>query len=149
MSYVHEGDYRFDFGYKVDYREVRGNPRPIIVMEFYYQRESIKCPMLVDSGADNILIPKSYAEVLGIDLSPFPIGNGDTCYFGNADASCFPDLDFSIPGVTDRIFTNPVYFADFLDSRYQFGLLGREIFNRIRFCFNHETEDSFYLDFNG
>ena len=102
--------------------------------------------MLIDTGADNIVLPFEFLEFFGHEVSDcmentarlYGIGEV-TCYqVPNNLLFCFHDIE------PERTFENRVFFSHL--SR-DFGLLGREILNRMRICFTHDGEYAYYLNF--
>lgn len=138
--------FEFKFEYKVAYRPVRKVSRPFLVPAIKYGCREMSYPVLVDSGADNIILPGEVAEHLKIDLVSLPLCNIRT--FWGSVAHKGPKVEFSFPDLNPRVsFNCGVLFSPDLQG-FQFGLLGREAFESIRYCFTHEyREDAFYLSF--
>lgn len=59
--------------------------RPIIFVEIKVGTRSIRVPALVDSGADNTLVPAPFMAPLGVDFHRLPAGHGGSGPGGNLD----------------------------------------------------------------
>jgi hypothetical protein len=49
--------------------------RPIIIVAIDIGAQSIRVPALVDSGADNTLVPAAFIAPLGVDFAKLPAGH--------------------------------------------------------------------------
>lgn len=138
----------FCFQFRIPYRELREKLRPYLTAEFFYCDKSSVLSMLVDTGADGILLPGDFGKILGIRMDQLERETGNFLYgctdqykLSSGMSFCFPDLD------PNRKYENKVFFTPRLDGK-SFGLLGREVFDRMRFCFDHKDEEVFYIGFN-
>ncbi len=140
--------YSFNFRCRIAYRPLH-KPLPLITVGFSYNGASCTYPMLVDTGADNIVVPAAIADLLGLDLqTQCKSVCGRTFHYGVQEGYVSPTLSFSLPDVLPgRIFRCRACFSPWMDQQgYLFGLFGREILDQVRVCFTHEIEDAFYLD---
>ena len=84
-------------------------------------------PMLLDSGADVSLIPRSYVEQLGLDLI------SDSVY----ELMGFDGTTSLAPAVqADLFFLNRTFRGQFLVLDQAWGILGRDILNLVPLCLN-------------
>jgi hypothetical protein len=109
--------------------------RPVVEIEIAHKKQARKFLAVIDSGADNTLMPSYIADVLGIDYRGCP-------RYSVMGISMEPiegfvaDIDFLIHQQTER-FTAPVVFIE----RNIPVLLGQEGFfdvHRIRFEKDHD-----------
>ena len=103
--------------------------------------------MLLDSGADNIVLPGKAVSVLGVSSTDCKPASG-SMYYGPSEAFWSPPLTISLPDLNERFsFETEVLFAPRLDA-FEYGLLGREpTLNHLRVGFTHEVGPSFFLAF--
>lgn len=84
-------------------------------------------PMLLDSGADVSLIPRSYIEQLGLDLI------ADSVY----ELMGFDGTTSFAPVVeTELLFLGRTFRGRFLVLEQEWGILGRDIINHVRLWLN-------------
>src|SRR5688500_9697346 len=127
--------YSLTFDHFVGYREIGGIDRPIILAELSLNGKAEYFPMLLDCGADNIVLPGYLLATFGLLTDDLPdvsarTGWGLQSGYTVADVELrFPDYD------TDWSLRLPIRFSPYLDASGM-GLLGRErLFGRIRFAF--------------
>ena len=138
----------FSFSHRVPYREIRNNYRPIVTVDFAIFEEIVSVPMLVDTGADNIVLPQSFADVLGVEMSECCQITANTVHHGTVCSYKLKGARLSLSDIrADIWFPCEICFMPNLDA-YGYGLLGREILDRIRLCFTHSPEYAFYISFN-
>jgi hypothetical protein len=84
-------------------------------------------PMLLDSGADVSLIPRSYIEQLGLDLI------ADSVYeLMGFDGT----TSFARVVETELLFLGRTFRGRFLVLEQEWGILGRDIMNHVRLWLN-------------
>jgi hypothetical protein len=84
-------------------------------------------PMLLDSGADVTLIPRSSVNQLGVNLDPSEVYEL-LGFDGSRSVAQAVQLDL--------VFLRRVFRGRFLLSNQEWGLLGRDVLNRISLLFD-------------
>lgn len=111
----------------VAYRDVAQVARPIITVDFWFADGSSVHPMLIDTGADNIVLPARLMQPWGIEREACDLVQGNT-FFGVADGFRYPSVRIELADLwAGRSFTAPIVFSPRLDG-FLYGLLGREPF---------------------
>ena len=109
-------EFPLEFDHCVLYREVRGTLRPMLNIAVGIGGISLDSLMLLDSGADNIVLPGKAMMVLGISPSDCKAASG-SMYYGPSEAFWSPPLRISLPDVSERFsFETEVLFAPRLDD---------------------------------
>jgi hypothetical protein len=140
-------DFELVFDHCVMNREVRERYRPLLNLQFSVGPNTFYWPMLVDTGADDIVLPGDAMLLLGIDPSGVEESTANT-YQGTTAAFRGPLMEISFPDPDpSRSFEAPVLFAPRLDS-LGYGLLGREpTLEHVRFGFTHASGQVFFVGF--
>src|SRR5439155_23764535 len=98
---------------------------PVLDARFSSGADSLELPMLVDSGADNVVLPSHVLDFLNLDPDHFERASANTLY-GSQEGLLVPVLHVSFPDLWPaREFVSPVVFTPFLDN-FAYGLLGRD-----------------------
>jgi hypothetical protein len=121
--------------------------RPVVTVEFRTRHGSFTHPMLVDTGADNIVIASELMHLLGVTEDDCTRVAGNT-FFGVAEGLQYEGVSLSFPDYwEDRSFTAPVIFSPLRD-RTAYGLLGREpVLDVLHYRFGHDEGYGFRLGF--
>jgi len=121
----------------IPYREVRGVFRPLVMLTFAFPGGVYDHLMLVDTGADNIVLPRSIMEPLGIEPAQCrPVWANMLA--GMAEGLEYTSASVSFPDYwPDDPFAAPVVFSPARDG-HLYGLLGREpLLNHFQCRFGH------------
>jgi hypothetical protein len=137
--------YTLSFDYFVPYRELNGTDRPIVVAELRVNGSTEYFPMLLDCGADNIVLPAYLLATFDLAAAGLEEEKARTVW-GIQTGYTVPDVQLKLPDYDqDWSVSIPMRFSPYLDSS-GFGLLGREkLFARIRFAFDERSGSGFYL----
>lgn len=104
--------------------------------------------MLVDTGADNILLPSEAVEHLSLSPDAFTQTSISTVY-GNRDAYVGPEIDLTFADFRDDISfrVSPMFTP--LANVAGYGILGRDdkVLKHVKYCFTHRREHAFLLSF--
>jgi hypothetical protein len=132
-------------GEYVPYRELNGVSRPIVTATFVLGDELHDHLMLIDSGADNIVLPRYMLDLFGLDEAQCSVRTGFTLSV-HQQALIGPEFEVSLVDLwPDHSFPGRIVFAEWLDER-SYGLLGREP-TLDHFCvrFGHDPAYGFYF----
>lgn len=137
--------YRFEFDCFVPYREVGPAYRPLLTARFEHGELQTDLTMLLDSGADNLVLPDRIREFLGIltgECEPVQAATMHGLQLGFLG----PPLQVRLPDLSpDALFSGRPVFSPWLNDR-TYGLLGREpALDYLRVCFSHSDGFGFYL----
>ncbi len=137
--------YTLSFDHFISYREVGGTDRPIIVAELLLIGKTEYFPMLLDCGADNVVLPGYLLATFGLSGDELPEEKACTVW-GLQAGYTVADVEIRFPDYEPNWrATMPVRFSPYLDSS-GIGLLGREsLFSRLRFAFDERSGSGFYL----
>jgi len=121
--------------------------RPILDARFSSGPDSIELPMLVDSGADNVVLPSHALDFLNLNPAHFERISANTLY-GGQEGLLAPAIRISFPDLwPDLEFSLGVVFTPFLDS-FAYGLLGRDpTFDHLSVRFGHQDGFGFHVRF--
>lgn len=141
-------EFTFSFDHCVLYREWRNTLRPLINADFAVEGCGFSFTMLVDSGADNIVLPGEAMLAMGLSPADCEETTGNT-FYGPAAAYLYHKLvPVSFPDLNETFsFEAPLLFVPRLDG-LGYGLLGREpTFNHVRIGLSHQIGLSFFISF--
>lgn len=138
----------FEFEHRIDYSPIRGQYRPLIYVVFKHDDEEHGLSMLVDTGADDVVLPASFGQLLGLDLTQCRTANANT-YNGVRQVFVGPQLEFCVPQLGDdnKTVSCTVCFTQHGED-WGYGLLGRQALDKMRFCFTHKHGHSFWMDYS-
>jgi len=149
MSVPEIGVQRFSFQYTIKYHEFKTQMRPLLVVSLTLDVPDppgpYDIPVLVDTGADSILLPDDVREMLQIEESDCREEWGETLS-GPARVLERDDVRLTFPELGDVSFVTTVGFAMWRSSP-GYGLLGRDVFDHLRFCFTHRQDYEFYVGY--
>ena len=119
---------------------------PLVPIRLYRQQETtLPIYALLDSGADNVILPSGFANALGIEditvgkLQP-TLGVGG----GTADVYYFDDVEVELIG-DNRKLKMPIGFAHSKDGRMVPPLLGRTFFAHYKSVSFEQTKETVEL----
>ena len=129
------------------YRQMGAAFRLIVTAEFALGSRACVLPMLLDTGADNLVLPLYAMDLLGLTAAECEAESANTLH-GRQDAYRSPSLRIGFPDLwDDRAFETPVLFTPWLDNR-AYGLLGREpTLDHLSCRFGHQSGYGFFLCF--
>lgn len=95
----------------------------MLLAEIRLADECHDCQMLVDSGADNIVLPRYMLELFGLEEADCTVHRGFTLS-GYVQALTGPVFQLAFPELwPDSSLSSQIVFAEWLDER-GYGLLG-------------------------
>ena len=129
----------------IPYRQYGDWHRPVVTVEVAYGPMVLPVAMLIDTGADNVVLPEYLLEVLQIstaDCEPIAAGTVHGLQMG---VQCSAVTLFFSELWPDWSFDAPAVFAPFLNVR-AYGLLGREpTLEHLSFHFGHKSGYGFTI----
>jgi hypothetical protein len=132
----------------VTFREIHGIYRPLIWVSISCRGSCVDLMMLVDTGADNIVLPARFMPMLGVTEAECTRQQANMV-FGAREGLVPPiTADLTFPDYwNDRSFPAELVFTEALDSR-SYGLLGREpTLDHVRLEFGNVEGYGFWLTF--
>ena len=128
------------------YREFAGQFRPVIIVSFTFGGETHEFPMLIDSGADSIVLPFELLDAWDLPRGACSVASGHLVY-GVASGLVYPDALVSVPELSEApTFAAPVVFLPHMDGR-PYGLLGREpALDHSCWRFGHDRGFGYWLE---
>ena len=129
----------------VPYRPFGEIYRPVVFVEFLFSDETYGFPMLVDTGADNIVLPYAAMSLCGIEVADCAAVPGRSL-LGLGSGLQGPEMLVRLPDFDDsEAFAARIFFAPFLDG-FSYGLLGRDpTLDYMGFRFGHADAFGFYV----
>ena len=129
--------YTLSFDHFIAFREHRGKLKPMFNSECWFDGRSANVMVLLDSGADNLVLPTRILEYLGISIADLDSTVGRTTY-GIQEGYIGPLVRFTLPDLDlDWGFISQPIFSPVFDT-FGYGLLGREpAFEHFRHAFDH------------
>lgn len=133
------------FEHFVAYRPVGDAYRPLLMAEFSTATDRLDFLVLVDTGADTVVLPYAAMELLGIEDSQCETTQANTSQ-GIQYGFHSPPVAIALPDLwPEPLFQASVVFTPWLDGR-TYGLLGREpSLDYLRFAFGHDIGFGFSI----
>jgi hypothetical protein len=137
-----------DDQYFVQFREVNDVSRPLIEVSVVGPGGSYSLPMLVDTGADNVVLPAWMMHFLQVSEADCLRQRARTIYGSQDGLVSAVEAELSFPDHwEDRSFKSPLVFSAVLDAA-GYGLLGRSpTLDHVGLRFGNREGFGFWISF--